>query len=243
MSSYNAANGDLDWSATIPTQYLFSSSPTAANGIVYTDGAGRADLYAYSQSTGALLWTQAVTNGDESSPAVNADDVYVSFACDLTQAFDAISGAPYWTYENGCEGGAGRPRFWPTMICSCATRSSMHRPARRSAATPPGRRRPSTRRTPTSRTAGPYGPRRSPTGRSWSAAGDGGFDTSPIEVNGVVYEGSTSGTLFALFRRPPAKSSGTTTSAPRSTPMSTWRVSTTPHGSQRGRRPAGRPGR
>ena len=40
MSSYNAANGDLDWSATIPTQYLFSSSPTAANGIVYTDGAG-----------------------------------------------------------------------------------------------------------------------------------------------------------------------------------------------------------
>jgi outer membrane protein assembly factor BamB len=40
LTAFDAATGSIAWSMQLPGQYLFSSAPTAFNGIVYTGGAG-----------------------------------------------------------------------------------------------------------------------------------------------------------------------------------------------------------
>ena len=78
LTAFDAATGSITWSMQLPGQYSFSSAPTAANGIVYTGGAGSGGtLYAVRESDGHLLWTSFVENGDDSSPAVDATGVYV----------------------------------------------------------------------------------------------------------------------------------------------------------------------
>ncbi|HWE55266.1 MAG TPA: PQQ-binding-like beta-propeller repeat protein [Acidimicrobiales bacterium] len=200
MSAYDITTGNLDWSASIPGQYSFSSAPTAANGIVYTDGAGSGGtLYAFNQNNGALLWTGEVTNGDDSSPAVDANGVYASFACDLTQAFNASSGTPLWTHEFACEGGGGQTAvladgdvFLRDLILNASTGAIVR----------------SFRSGPTPAVDNQYayaeasGTLRASTIGSgsvlWSQAADGGLDTAPIEVNGVVYDGSSTGHVYGF---------------------------------------------
>lgn len=46
-------------------------------------------------------------NGDSSSPAVDADGVYVSYACEQAYRFD-LAGALVWHHTTDCEGGGGR---------------------------------------------------------------------------------------------------------------------------------------
>lgn len=108
LSSYNAATGVAGWSEQLPGQYAFSSPPTASKGILYVGGAGSGGtLYAIDESSGALVWTNGVENGDSSSPAVSAQGVYVSYPCQVYD-FDPASGAMLWHYNGGCEGGGGR---------------------------------------------------------------------------------------------------------------------------------------
>jgi outer membrane protein assembly factor BamB len=200
LSAYDAATGTLDWSRVLPNQYLFSSAPSAATGIVYTDGAGSAGtLYAVSEATGALLWTQQVTNGDDSSPAVTTTGVYESYACDLTQAFAPVSGTPKWTYENGCEGGGGQTAvvadgdvFLRDKVLNATTGAVVRSLA---SDVPPA----VDADTVFTESGGTL------TAESvqsaivrWSFAGDGGLDTPPVVDNGVVYEGSNTGKLYGL---------------------------------------------
>ena len=78
------------------------------NGIVYTGGAGSGGtVYAVRESDGHLLWTQSVENGDDSSPAVDAQGVYVTYACQQDYAFDPVAGNLLWHHSTGCEGGGG----------------------------------------------------------------------------------------------------------------------------------------
>ena len=108
MFAFDLHSGKQVWSAVLPGQYAFSSPPTAANGIVYTGGAGSGGtVYAFSESSGQLLWTGSVENGDNSSPAVSKDGVYVSYACPQTYDFNPTSGAQIWHYSGPCEGGGG----------------------------------------------------------------------------------------------------------------------------------------
>jgi titin len=200
MSAYDITTGNLDWSASIPGQYSFSSAPTAANGIVYTDGAGSGGtLYAFNQNNGALLWTGEVTNGDDSSPAVDANGVYASFACDLTQAFNASSGTPLWTHEFACEGGGGQTAvladgdvFLRDLILNASTGAIVR--SFRSGPTPAV-----DNQNVYAETSGTL--RASTIGSGsvlWSQAADGGLDTAPIDVNGVVYDGSSSGHVYGF---------------------------------------------
>ena len=107
LSAYSARRGGLQWSEQLPGQYSFSSAPSALNGIVYVGGAGSGGtLYAVEDTTGKLLWTQSVQNGDDSSPAVTETGVYVSYPCQYYD-FDPKSGAPIWYVSTGCEGGGG----------------------------------------------------------------------------------------------------------------------------------------
>jgi len=109
MSAFDAASGSQLWSTQLNLEYLFSSPPTAANGVVYTNGAGSGgETYAIDEASGAMLAHQMVMNGDHNAPAVSANGVFVSFACDQSYGFALNTLAPLWYYPTGCEGGGGR---------------------------------------------------------------------------------------------------------------------------------------
>jgi len=220
MSAYEASTGGVLWSAALPGQYLFSSAPTAANGVVYTGGAGSGGtLYAVDQETGTVLATQPVQNGDNSSPALSDIDVFVSYACDRAYAFAQEATLDLlWHYDTFCAGGGGkttvyengrvftRDSFLGNLILDAATGNLL----------------------------GSYGPRPtySPTivapavsgntmwvlsggvlsaqnvsdpsnpSTLWSFAGDGQLVTAPIVLStpsgDFVVEGSASGMLYVL---------------------------------------------
>jgi outer membrane protein assembly factor BamB len=108
LYAFDAHTGQIVWNVTLPGQYFFTAPPTARNGIVYTSGAGGGGtLYAVQESDGALLWTAAVANGDNSSPAVTSGAVYVSYVCPQTYKFAAKTGKQIWHYNPGCTGGGG----------------------------------------------------------------------------------------------------------------------------------------
>lgn len=112
MQSFDAATGTAGWSVQLPGQYAFSSAPTASNGIVYVGGAGSGGtLYAVNETNGTVLWTGSVENGDDSSPAVGPNGVYVSYACPQVYDFALTSattaGQLIWNYAGPCEGGGG----------------------------------------------------------------------------------------------------------------------------------------
>jgi len=67
LTAFNAATGATDWSRALPGQSAFTSPPTAADGYVYTGGAGSGGtVYAVSEASGQIAWTAAVENGDDS---------------------------------------------------------------------------------------------------------------------------------------------------------------------------------
>jgi outer membrane protein assembly factor BamB len=108
LSAFDAHTGAARWAVRMPNQYDFSSPPTAADGVVFTAGAGiGGTLYAVRERDGQILWTASVDNGDYSSPALSADDVYVSYACNDTYAFDRRTGQRRWMHLGPCEGGGG----------------------------------------------------------------------------------------------------------------------------------------
>ncbi len=109
MQAFDASNGALLWSKQMPGQYSFTSPPSALNGIVYTGGAGSGGtVYAVRETDGTVLWTASVANGDDSSPAVTDEGVYVSYACQQDYKFNPGSGALIWHHTTGCSGGGGR---------------------------------------------------------------------------------------------------------------------------------------
>ena len=108
MYAFDQKTGHQMWDVVIPGQYAFSSPPTARKGVVYTGGAGTGGtVYAYAESNGHLNWTASVENGDNSSPVVTANGLYVSYACPQTYEFNPQNGASIWHYSGPCEGGGG----------------------------------------------------------------------------------------------------------------------------------------
>ena len=108
LSGYDGANGLLLWSGPLPSEYSFSSIPTALNGMVYTGGSGDGGyLYGVRESDGALLWLKDVWNGDSSSPVVTNDGVFVSYVCPQVYKFQPLTGNLLWWYKPNCEGGGG----------------------------------------------------------------------------------------------------------------------------------------
>lgn len=108
LRSFDAATGTPGWSVDLPGQYAFSAPPAAEGGTVYAGGAGSGGtLYAVDAASGSVLWTASVANGDQSSPAIAPDAVYVSYPCQVYK-FDRLAGALLWRHSTGCSGGGGR---------------------------------------------------------------------------------------------------------------------------------------
>lgn len=109
MLAYAADTGSLLWRTELPGQYSFTAAPTAAHGVVYAGGAGSGGtLYAVNAADGALLARQSVENGDQSSPALSDDAVFVSYACNQAYGFSQTTLTPLWHYSGPCEGGGGK---------------------------------------------------------------------------------------------------------------------------------------
>jgi outer membrane protein assembly factor BamB len=118
LSAFQPVTGRTVWFEALPFQYSFSSPPTARNGFVYTGGAGEGGtVYAVAESNGTLVWSAQVENGDNSSPVVTDNGVYVSYVCPQTYDFAPKTGALIWHYSGNCEGGGGAtPALHGTLL-------------------------------------------------------------------------------------------------------------------------------
>ena len=209
MYAYSAATGQLIWSTTLAGQYLFNSPPAAANGVVYTGGAGGGGtVYAVKETDGSTLWTAGVANGNNSSPVVAGGGVYVSYVCPQVYKFNAASGKLGWHYDPGCDGGGGNTPvlangrlyvrdsilvqgfngmiFSSTLGTALANFNSLFAPTFWG-------------------TSGFYGESNSLTAFNstsgntiWTKAPPNGdsYASAPIAVNGVIYIGTTQGKLL-----------------------------------------------
>lgn len=203
MTGFDATTGNQLWSALMPSQWLFTAPPTAANGIVYTGGAGDGGtLYAVDDATGALLWTASVMNGDASSPTVTSDGVYVTYPCQ-TYDFQPQTGASVWHDNGTCEGGGGATGAYangvyysPNGVGSLGESFNAET----------GTMLSSYGGTPTLGVAMGYFLQSgtldaidlSSNTIRWTFAGDGSLSTTPILVNGYVFVASSYGRLYAL---------------------------------------------
>ncbi|MGH2506137.1 MAG: PQQ-binding-like beta-propeller repeat protein [Ktedonobacteraceae bacterium] len=206
MQAYDAATGSLEWTTQLSGQYVFSSGPTARGGFVYTGGAGSGGtLYALDETNGAIAWTQPVANGDDSTPAVTADGIYVTYPC---QTYDFRPGtAEIVGHDNsGCDGGGGATPVTANGTLYAPNGTGDYNGDEFDAET--------------GQLTGTYTADIPPAIANddgyflqsgtlnaiqlsnntiiWSFTGDGNLVTSPIVVNQYVIVGSSSGNLYAL---------------------------------------------
>jgi outer membrane protein assembly factor BamB len=206
MKAFDAATGALLWSLLLPDQGIFTSPPAAANGIVYTGGAGfGGTVYAVNEISGVLVWTMnVISGGDHSSPVITGGKVFVSYACPDTYAYNATTGQLLWSYVF-CSGGGGttpvlhRGQLYVRDAVGTMTNGLVLNANTGSfvrgfnSDTPPaffGNLALFLQRdTLVAVENGQV---------SWTFAGDGGLQTAPLVVNHTIYIGSSSGMLYGL---------------------------------------------
>ena len=205
LRSFDAATGQAGWSVQLPGQYAFSAAPTAVNGVVYIGGAGSGGtVYAVDEANGNLLWRASVANGDQSSPTVSGDGVFVSYPCQVYK-FDPLSGATLWHYAGPCSGGGGRTavyandrlyvRDWTDPVSRIFDATTGTTVGTFTASTIPAL----TAQTGYFMQAGTLrGIDLVSQQVLWSFAGDGLLTSAPIVIDQVVIVGSASGAVYAL---------------------------------------------
>lgn len=206
LSAFDPVTGSIAWSKQLPGQYFFSSAPTAANGVVYVGGAGvGGTLYAVRESDGRLLWSRSVANGDQSSPAVDSQAVYVSYACQQAYAFARNLGTLLWHHTSSCSGGGGktpvvaggtvfaRDNVLGDLMLSASTGSELG--AFNADPAPALANDAAFMLNGSNLTAISNGGQGS---TLWQFAGDGHLDTAPLVVGSLVFVGSSAGELYAL---------------------------------------------
>lgn len=103
IKAYDAATGASDWSTPVGQNLV---GPTAADALVFTTDTG-GTVYALNESTGAIAWQQfGRWFGTDSAPAVTADGVYITGACE-TDDLTPATGAAIWGNNTGCTGAGG----------------------------------------------------------------------------------------------------------------------------------------
>jgi outer membrane protein assembly factor BamB len=210
LAAFAIQTGRQLWQTDLPGQWSFSSAPTFRAGMVYTGGAGSGGtVYAVDAETGSVVWTASVANGDQSSPAVTATGVYVSYACEQSYRFDPATGATRWVHSTGCSGGGGKT---PVVAAGGLWVRESFDGSLPVLALNNGRvkTRFGSRGMPAPAFSGQTGffvvggelhaaDAATPDEPIWTFAGDGGqLRSAPIVVNGFVYVGSQSGTIYAV---------------------------------------------
>jgi outer membrane protein assembly factor BamB len=204
LTEFVAGTGRQVWSGQLPKQWSFTAPPTAYDGVVYVSGAGSGGtVYAISEADSRIRWAFTVENGDKSSPAVDDSGVYVSYACQQDYRF-ALSGRSGFHRDSGCEGGGG----------STAVVHGSALYARGAAIDTPLVLAKTTLKSVgafASKTAPAFGGTnmytlqdgnlvaldQSGSPDRWTF-GDGTLVTAPVVSGGIVFEGSSSGTVYGV---------------------------------------------
>ncbi len=97
LRAFNALSGALDWQVQAdPNEPFYYEPPVAYDGKLYTTGTGTGGrLYAYDETSGALLWNALLYAGSAGSVVVSSEGVYVFDTEGETTAFD-LGGAMAW---------------------------------------------------------------------------------------------------------------------------------------------------
>jgi outer membrane protein assembly factor BamB len=144
---------------------------------------------------------ESVENGDNSSPALNASSVFVSYACGLVYSFNRTTGTEQWFSNGSCEGGGGTtPVVHGGRVYARDSLGNKVLNAKTGALLG------TFQATPAPAFDGNTGlflyngtlTASSGSATLWSFTGDGGLDTAPIAVGNTVYVGSSSGELYGL---------------------------------------------
>jgi outer membrane protein assembly factor BamB len=201
----SAATGATQWAVVLPQPNQLQS-PVAAGGVVYVDSAWSGGaLYALNGADGSTRWSSSFYFGG--SPAVAGGLAYISDSYEgATAAFSADTGSLVWGGNSSCFVGSGHAvadgaRVIGPWNSSCgsvvdgATGGVLNSIASN---TSPA-------------AAGDVAVVLDGTtlqGRSlskgvllWQFRGDGSLGSAPLIVNETVYEGSSTGTLFAVDLR------------------------------------------
>jgi outer membrane protein assembly factor BamB len=204
LRAFDAADGVLQWETQLPGQRQFSSPPTADGGVVYTVGAFLGGtLYAARESDGAVLWTQPLDDGHNSSPALSATDVFVAFECSA-YAFDRTTGQPRWSNNDPCSGGGGK-----TAVYHAGRVYSRDSDGNEILDASTGDVLGTFQANPAPAFAGKIGlflngsTLQATSGHRtlWTFSGDGRLDSAPIVVGTTAFVGSSSGMLYGLDLR------------------------------------------
>ena len=213
LRAFDATNGNLIWSRQLPGQYAFSSAPTVFQGVIYVGGAGSGGTaYAVSADNGNVLWTRPVSNGDNSSPAVTADGVYVSYSCWNVYKLNPANGSVTWHTTSNCSGGGGEtPVFYNNRVyareVSTNTDVILNSQTGGTLGSFVSKSAPAFSRNMGFFLNGPkwFGSYGTLEGRTvdtnllrWTFNGDGRLQSSMLVVNDYVYVGSDLGKLYAL---------------------------------------------
>lgn len=205
LRSFDAATGAAGWSLQLPGQYASSAPPTAVNGMVYVSGSGTGGtLYAVDESNGDVLWTAPVANGDDSSPTVSNDGVFVAYPCQVYK-FDPFAGMLLWHYDRGCDGGGGNTTVFAAG--QLYDRDDAY-PAGRIFDAETGQQVSMFTSTAIPVISGQFAyylhngtlsaVDRATQNTRWTFAGDGGLHIAPIVIDSAVVIASTTGTVYAL---------------------------------------------
>jgi len=210
LRAFDAATGSVIWSVQLPGQFVFSAPPTVSNGVIYTSGAGSGGtVYAVNASSGAVLWTRPVANGDKSSPAVTADGVYVSYTCPNVYKLNPTTGSLIWQFSTGCSGGGGKTpalyngrlyvRDFSDVILDSQTGTVVGNYNAKNTPAFSGTRGFFLNGPHSFGSFGTLQARDVNTNSVlWSFAGDGTLQSAVLAVNNYVYVGSSQGRLYAV---------------------------------------------
>ena len=204
LKAFEANTGKLNWSVQVANEYFVTSPPVAHAGLVYVEGDGSGTLTAYRTFNGALAWTQSIAAGD-GAPAVSSKGIFTYSPCQVF-AYNPASGAPLWRFTGNCDGGGGTTPVYANDRLYVSDPTGSGNQIFNSF---------------TGRVTGTFEQYAGPptVGKSeayflangtveavalpannvlWSFAGDGGISQLPIQVNGTLFVGSSSGLLWGL---------------------------------------------
>ena len=219
LEALSAADGHTLWRWD-DAEFFSAEPPVPAGGVVYVPF--QSALFAIRAADGTELWRTGGGIGNSSSvgtPAVAADSVWLTFACENVYRLRAGDGAVMWAHEGPCHGGGGETAALHRGRLFSREGDSDQRgyvyDARSGAVL-----RPLTSTEPAAFAGGlgffPNGwkPSNGPlipytlvarsirSGRAvWRFRGDGYLDGTPLIVNDTVYTGSGSGVLYGISAR------------------------------------------
>lgn len=202
LNAFDAVTGTPSWARDLSgNDSNYGAPPTAANGVVYVESAG--GVAAYDDTSGATLWSGATGGGGTGAPAVSAGGVYVTTPC-TTSVFAPATGAPLWGDNTGCSGGGGDPGAYANGVYYSPIFETSGKVFNAS----------------TGAALGTFQSMRPPAlgasigyflqsghlvalnladgSNRWTFDGGGNLISTPILVNGYVFESDVAGTLYTL---------------------------------------------